>query len=49
MEVTKWFDSASVRYPNLDMIDVCNESNPGHNPPKNWKNCLGGDGTTGFD
>lgn len=49
MEVTKWFDSASVRYPNLDMIDVCNESNPSHNPPKNWKNCLGGDGTTGFD
>lgn len=49
MEVTKWFDSVSVRYPNVDMIDVCNESNPGHNPPRNWKACLGGDGATGFD
>jgi endo-1,4-beta-xylanase len=49
MEVTKWFDSAAARYPNVNMIDVCNESNPGHNPPKNWKNCLGGDGATGFD
>jgi endo-1,4-beta-xylanase len=47
-EITKWFDSASVRYPNVNMIDVVNEACPGHAPAP-YKNALGGDGTSGFD
>jgi len=47
-EITKWFDSASVRYPNVNMIDVVNEACPGHAPAP-YKAALGGDGATGFD
>jgi len=49
-EATKWFDAASQRYPNVNMIDVVNEGYPQHAPPPaNLKNALGGDGTTGYD
>ena len=47
-EVTQWFDLASQRYPNVNMIDVVNEGYPLHSPPP-YKEALGGDGATGFD
>lgn len=47
-EITQWFDLASQKYPNVNMIDVVNEACPGHAPAP-FKNALGGDGTTGFD
>jgi endo-1,4-beta-xylanase len=47
-EITRWFDSAAHRYPNVDMIDVVNEGYPTHQPPS-YKAALGGDGTTGYD
>ena len=46
--VTKWMDTMSQRYPNVDMIDVVNEGYPSHKPPP-YKAALGGDGTTGYD
>jgi len=47
-EITKWFDEAKKRYPDLDMIDVVNEAVPGHAPAP-FKAALGGDGATGYD
>lgn len=46
--ITKWFDAAAARYPNVQMIDVVNEAAPGHAPAP-YKNALGGDGATGYD
>jgi len=56
-EITEWYDSAAVRYPDVQMIDVVNEaymSNPndwnaGKHAPVPFRNALGGTGTTGFD
>ena len=54
-EITEWFDSVAVRYPDIDYLEVVNESLPGHNPPDglngraNYKAALGGDGETGWD
>ena len=47
-EITEWLDSASARYPDVQLIDVINEAYPSHRPPP-FKNALGGDGSTGFD
>jgi len=47
-EITKWFDAAAARYPDVPMIDVVNEAMAGHNPAP-FKDALGGDGTSGVD
>ena len=53
--IETWIRMVGRRYPNLDMIDVVNEQMTGHNPPDgtgtnaNYKNALGGNGTTGKD
>jgi Glycosyl hydrolase family 10 len=41
-------DAAKKQYPDIPMIDVVNEAQPGHAPAP-FKNALGGDGSTGFD
>jgi len=48
VEITKWFDAAAKRYPDLQYIDVVNEALTGHNPAP-YKNALGGDGASGYD
>jgi endo-1,4-beta-xylanase len=54
-EITEWFDTLAVRYPDIDYLEVANECLPTHNPPDgnggraNYKEALGGDGETGFD
>jgi len=45
-EIEEWFSNVAARYPNIDMIDVVNE--PLHAPP-DYRNALGGDGSTGWD
>jgi endo-1,4-beta-xylanase len=53
--IETWIRMVGQRYPDMDMIDVVNEALPGHNPPDggsgraNYKNALGGNGTTGYD
>jgi endo-1,4-beta-xylanase len=55
--VEQWIRMVGNRYPAMDMIDVVNEPLSGHNPPDgggsparaNYKNALGGNGTTGWD
>lgn len=47
-EFEEWLDGIQARYPDLEMIDVVNEAIPGHAVPA-WKECLGGDGLTGYD
>jgi len=55
--IETWFRQVGERYPDIDMIDVVNEPLPNHNPPDgggsppraNYKNALGGSGTTGWD
>ena len=47
-EITEWFDTLAVRYPNVTMIDVVNEGYPSHAPAP-YKEALGGDGASGFD
>lgn len=47
-EFEEWLDGIAARYPDLEMIDVVNEAIPGHQPAP-WKDCLGGDGLTGYD
>ena len=55
--IEAWIRMVGQRYPKIDMIDVVNEPLYGHNPPDgggsparaNYKNALGGDGTTGWD
>jgi endo-1,4-beta-xylanase len=57
MYIETWIRNVGQRYPNTSMIDVVNEALIGHNPPDgggsparaNYKNALGGDGTTGWD
>lgn len=46
LEVTKWISQYGRRYPDTELIDVVNE--PIHSQP-NYKNALGGDGSTGWD
>ncbi|MEJ2049639.1 MAG: endo-1,4-beta-xylanase, partial [Calditrichota bacterium] len=54
-EITEWFQEVANRYPNIDYLEVVNEPLPNHNPPDgtsgraNYKEALGGDGTTGWD
>ena len=45
-EVVKWIRAYGRRYPDTQLIDVVNE--PLHSQP-NYKNALGGDGSTGWD
>jgi len=53
--IESWIRQVGNRYPNIDMVDVVNEPLTGHNPPDglqgraNYKNALGGNGTTGWD
>ena len=53
--IKTWIRMVGERYPDMDMIDVVNEPLNGHNPPDggngraNYKNALGGNGTTGWD
>ncbi|MBN1302570.1 MAG: endo-1,4-beta-xylanase [Melioribacteraceae bacterium] len=54
-EIREWFEAVAQRYPEIDFLEVVNEPLPGHNPPDgtsgraNYKEALGGDGTTGWD
>ncbi|MDE7376331.1 MAG: endo-1,4-beta-xylanase, partial [Muribaculaceae bacterium] len=47
-EFEEWLDGIAYRYPDLEMIDVVNEAIPGHAPAP-YRDCLGGDGLTGYD
>jgi endo-1,4-beta-xylanase len=55
--IETWVRMVGQRYPKIDMIDVVNEPLTGHNPPDgggsparaNYKNALGGNGSTGWD
>ena len=53
--IETWIRQVGQRYSKIDMIDVVNEPLPGHNPPDggsgraNYKNAIGGNGTTGYD
>jgi endo-1,4-beta-xylanase len=53
--INTWMRMVGQRYPDMAMIDVVNEPLYGHNPPDggngraNYKNALGGTGTTGWD
>ncbi len=53
--IETWIRMVGQRYPKTNMIDVVNEPLNGHNPPDggngraNYKNALGGNGTTGWD
>ena len=53
--IKTWIRLVGQRYPKTDMIDVVNEPLDGHNPPDggngraNYKNALGGNGTTGWN
>ena len=53
--IETWMRKVGQRYPGIDMIDVVNESLVTHNPPDgvngraNYKNALGGNGSTGWD
>ena len=56
-EITEWFEAVAERYPDIDFLEVVNEPLDGHNPPDgggnppraNYKEALGGNGTTGWD
>jgi len=54
-EIREWFQAVANRYPDIDFLQVVNEPLPGHNPPDgnsgraNYKDALGGNGTTGWD
>lgn len=54
-EIEEWIKLVGERYPDLDQVDVVNEPIASHNPPDglngraNYKNALGGNGTTGWD
>lgn len=53
--IETWFNKVGTRYPDMEMIDVVNEAIATHNPPDgqngraNYKEALGGNGTTGWD
>ncbi len=53
--IEAWIRMVGKRYPKMDMVDVVNEALPTHNPPDgnngraNYKDALGGNGTTGYD
>ena len=53
--IETWFRMVGKRYPKIDLVDVVNEPLYGHNPPDggngraNYKNALGGNGSTGWD
>jgi len=54
-EIREWFQAVADRYPDIEYLEVVNESLLGHNPPDgtggraNYKEALGGNGTTGWD
>ncbi len=54
-EIREWFQEVANRYPDIDFLQVVNEPLPDHNPPDgqsgraNYKEALGGNGTTGWD
>ncbi len=53
--ITTWIRQCGRRYPDMEMVDVVNEPLVNHNPPDgkngraNYKEALGGNGTTGWD
>ncbi len=54
-EIREWFEAVAQRYEDIDYLEVVNEPLLNHNPPDgtngraNYKNALGGNGTTGYD
>jgi endo-1,4-beta-xylanase len=54
-EIREWFQAVADRYPDIDYLQVVNEPLDNHNPPDgtsdraNYKEALGGNGTTGWD
>jgi len=54
-EIREWFQAVADRYPDIEYLEVVNEPLLGHNPPDgingraNYKEALGGNGTTGWD
>ncbi|OLH31462.1 endo-1,4-beta-xylanase [Xanthomonas oryzae] len=54
--IEHWFAAIAQRYPGIDLMQVANETLPGHNQPDNrrsdtgnYMQALGGTGTTGVD
>lgn len=47
-EIEEWYDAVKKKYPDIPMIDVVNEAQPGHAEPP-FKNALGGSGASGHD
>ncbi|WP_045726513.1 endo-1,4-beta-xylanase [Xanthomonas sp. GPE 39] len=54
--IKNWFAAVAQRYPDIDLLEVANETLPNHNQPDNRKSdsgnymqALGGTGTTGVD
>ncbi len=54
--IQNWFAAVAQRYPDIDLLEVANETLPNHNQPDNRKSdsgnyiqALGGTGTTGVD
>ncbi|OAX58830.1 1,4-beta-xylanase [Xanthomonas translucens pv. arrhenatheri] len=54
--IEHWFAAVAQRYPDIDLLEVANETLPGHNQPDNRKSdsgnyiqALGGTGSTGVD
>ena len=55
MEIEEWMEAVAERYPDIDYLEVVNESLAGHNRPNgtegpaNYIDALGGTGETGYD
>jgi len=54
--IEQWFAAVAQRYPDIDLLEVANETLPGHNQPDdrkddsgNYLRALGGTGSTGWD
>lgn len=51
-EIAEWMDEAAKQYPDIPMIDVVNEAyeaNGGRHAIPQFKDAMGGNGSTGFD
>jgi endo-1,4-beta-xylanase len=54
-EIREWFQAVADRYPDIDYLEVANETLPNHNPPDgnggriDLETALGGTGETGWD
>ena len=55
VEIEEWMEAVAERYPDIDYLEVVNESLAGHNRPNgtegpaNYIDALGGTGETGYD